>query len=186
MLNYCGSDMEQFIPMNAGLVKHSGRYGIKNIFCAYRAVNSNPPKTLLLNFTRYVSDINARYSIQIIYNNGNVQTATITNKIYTMEISDATDIFFYYYAEDSQSSLPFVFNVDYVMDEEVNYLGLFISIGVVIFVCLSCSIIFYKCGKMLMESANKREQERLRLVELHAHTHHIQNNENNNNIAIHT
>jgi hypothetical protein len=60
-------------------------------------------------------------------------------------------------------------------------MGLFISLGVIVFICLICSIFFYKCSRVMIENSNKRAQERRLRMALEALQtgNHLVENQNN-------
>jgi len=69
---------------------------------------------------------------------------------------------FYYFTRISFPRLPFKIDISNETSNSNNYLGLFISLGVVVFICLMCSVCFYKCSRIIIENANRRLDQRRR------------------------
>lgn len=68
----------------------------------------------------------------------------------------------HYFTRRSFTRLPFKLDISYETSNN-NYLGLFVSLGVVVFICLICSACFYKCSKIIIENAHRRLDQRRRL-----------------------
>lgn len=75
---------------------------------------------------------------------------------------------FFYFTKSSFAINPFNIDINYDDSKESNnYFGLFISLGVIVFVCLICSFFFYKCSRIFIENANRRlDQRRTRISQI--------------------
>ncbi len=69
---------------------------------------------------------------------------------------------FFFFSRSSYSKLPFNINISNESASTNNYLGLFISLGIVVFICLMCSFCFYKCSKIMLENAERRRIDQRR------------------------
>jgi hypothetical protein len=93
---------------------------------------------------------------------GNIQTEFIQSSWLQWTIQGVKRYEIYYYSSNFKYSSPFKISFDSPGNSGFNYLGLFISIGVLVFVCFVCSLIFYKCSRRIIE---QNQQNRLRRID---------------------
>ena len=86
---------------------------------------------------------------------------------------------FFFFTRRSFTRLPFKIEISNETSNTNNYLGLFVSLGVVVFICLICSVCFYKCSKIIIENSNRRLEQRRRLNINNPHLILIPNEEDN-------
>ncbi len=66
MKSYCGSLLMINIPFTLELPYSNGFYGLKNLYCRWTALNTEPSNVLLVNYSRYVREnIKSRLKIMI-------------------------------------------------------------------------------------------------------------------------
>jgi hypothetical protein len=163
MRNYCGGVLQKTIPMNIELVNNSGQYGARNLYCRWIARVPISAQTVNFNFTRYM-DTGDQYVLETFYTDGKSYFTPIEPKVISLEASQLMDITIHYLTSSSVQNLPFQIIITSSEQGYTNFIGLFISIGIIVLICIVCSIFFYRCSKVIMEN-NRRLQER-RALEL--------------------
>ena len=161
MRRYCGAFLEQPPPFTAQLTSFEFKYGTPNLFCQWQAINTNSSGfNLITNLTRYVFDQTDEFGIEIVYSNG----VDLIKDIQTTSFYDSEQfidhIYFYYFTIKAKNSLPFLLTFSNQSIIVSNYLGIYIAVGVVVFLCFVCSIFFYKCSRILIDRQNLRLRER--------------------------
>jgi hypothetical protein len=164
MRNLCGGIVSRPPPFTAELVNEGGRFGGKNLYCKFTAKNEEYARFLSINYTRFVNDADDLYSIQINYFDGRTFFQNIQTKSFNIIAENASSIIFHYYSNGFKTTSPFsaVFNIQ--DDEGQGYVGLGITIGVIVFICLICSLLFYKCSRVIIDNSNRQFQARRRIA----------------------
>jgi hypothetical protein len=176
MRNFCGGILEQNPPFNAQLIKINGYYGTKNLYCRWNALNDIPYKPIILNFTKYFSDISNIYSLEINYINGKTSTYNLQTKSFSVVLENVDNIYFHYFTNELTQDIPFTTKFDIeVTFYAQNLLGLYISLATIVFICLMCSFLFYKCSRIIIHNSNMRSRERSMRVNMEV----IENQVNN-------
>jgi hypothetical protein len=97
------------------------------------------------------------FEIEIISSDGRKSSQQVDSRSYAWSALNVDTLTIRYIGKGSYSFLPFSISVEY-KSSSMNYLGLFISLGVVVFICTMCSIFFYKCSKALIAKRRQRNQ----------------------------
>jgi hypothetical protein len=172
MKNYCGSILQKILPMTIELIDTNG-YGVPNIYCKWIAKVPTDSESVTLNFTRLVYSTLDKFSFETVYQDGGSrQYRNIISTQYVFPAEQLSQINIHYYTTVVHDDLPFTINIFSTEQGFSNFVGLFIALGVIIAVCVFCSIFFYKYSKVIIEN-NRRIQEQ-RANELAA----MNNNEN--------
>ncbi len=97
--------------------------------------------------------------MKINYSDGTIITKNLSSRferilsgVYSLELN--------YLSRVSYNNLPFTLLVYYNPNSPNSYIGLFISVGIIMLICVFCSFCFYKCSKKIVENANRRFEER--------------------------
>lgn len=100
--------------------------------------------------------------MQVTYLDGSIINKSLPARLEWI-LQGVISLKFYYFSRISFTRLPFRIDLSNDSSSSTNYLGLFISLGVVVFVCLVCSVCFYKCSRIIIENANRRLEQRRRM-----------------------
>jgi hypothetical protein len=166
MRNYCGGILTQTMPMSIQLVDNFGSYGAQNLYCRWIARVPDAAQSIMVNFTRYSYLPGDQFILQTLYEDGRSYYDTIQPKLYTLDANGVSDVTVHYLSSTKQAEQPFLIVIT-ASDQSYNsFVGLFVSLGVIVLICIICSIFFYRCSKMIIEN-NRRLQER-RALELAA------------------
>jgi hypothetical protein len=158
---FCGSLLEKSPPFTAELVENSNIFGANNLYCRWNAINPDSNRVITLNFTKFISNLGDQYAIEILYNDGTTIYHSLDTKSYLFSDKGVQNILFHYFSPRPKSALPFQITFDNNIIYSQSYIGLFISIGVILFFCIICSFVFYKCSKLIIDNSNRRFRERL-------------------------
>ncbi len=158
---FCGSLLEKSPPFTAELVNYQNIFGSNNLYCRWNAINSDPNRLITLNFTKFIANLGDQYALEIIYNDGTIKYRSLDSKSYLFSDNGIENIYFHYFSPKPKSSLPFQIIFDNNIIYSQSYIGLFISLGVIVFFCVLCSFIFYKCSKLIIENSNRRFRARI-------------------------
>jgi hypothetical protein len=166
MQDFCGDILENTIPMYAQLVPNSGKFGFTNLYCRWTAkIPEITESSVSVNYTRLTpSTLVDKIIIETIRSDRrDIYRSTLSNE-FVFSAEELEEIIIHYYTMDALEELPFVIDIYAIDKSTTNFLGLFIALGVIILVCIVCSVLFYKCSKVIIEN-NRRLQE-TRAIEL--------------------
>lgn len=162
MRNYCGGILEKNPPFNATLVQmKDGSYGTKNLYCRWNAINQDSLRYISVNFTKFHPALNDQYALEVQFSDGRTTNYTLQSSSFLISLQFVQNVYFHYFTAESKVSEPFNMEFEMDYDSSSNYLGLFISLGIIVFLCVVCTIIFYKCSRMIIDNSNRRMLERL-------------------------
>jgi hypothetical protein len=99
-------------------------------------------------------------ALELLFADGRIMFHNIDRDIFIWQSDNLISFTFHYYTENDYPSAPFNLILDYDTVGGTNYLGLFISLGVIFLSCLVCSFCFYKCSRMIAENSRRRENRR--------------------------
>jgi hypothetical protein len=181
MRNYCGGILERAPPMTAELVNINGVYGTKFLYCRWNLLNNDINKYIFLNFTKYSGSLDDEYAIEIFYSDGYVKRQNLLYQDYQFEDIGVENIYFHYFSSQKKNDLPFSMSMNHPNEKTKDYVAVFVSLGIIVFICLFCSLLFYKCSRIIIENSNRRLQERLPRVifEEIVNINSVRNNINN-------
>ncbi len=166
MQNYCGNDLTKTIPFSIELSRINMLYGTNNLYCKWTAIVPQDSPLIRLNYTRQLPSSTEQMTIEIIYSNGKSYSENIFPKEYLFTGDGISTINLHYITTSSKIKSPFSLILTIEDENYTNYLGLFVALGTVVFVCMVCSLFFYKCSKIIIEN-NRRWHER-RAIEIAA------------------
>jgi hypothetical protein len=171
MRNYCGGILTKTVPMTIQLVQNSGYYGAKNLYCKWKARIPASSQLVSFNFTSFVSSSD-QFMLESNSNDGKSYFTRIEPKSYFIAADQLLELNIHYLGYNAVTTLPFQITITSTEEGYTNFVGLFISIGVIVLICIICSIFFYRCSKVIIEN-NRRLQER-RALELAALSNNYQ------------
>jgi hypothetical protein len=161
MRSYCGGILEKGPPLTAELVNLNGIYGTKFLYCRWNLINEDTNKFLYINFTKFTGSLDDEYAIEIFYTDGSVKKLNLLYQEYYLEDIGVENVYFHYFSSQRKNELPFSMSMTHPSEKTKDYIAVFVSLGVIVFICLLCSLLFYKCSRIIIENSNRRLQERL-------------------------
>lgn len=165
MNKYCGKNLDGYVPIEASLQSINGVYGTKNLYCRWHAIKITD-KEMKINFTKIIPDLNDMYAMEVKFSDGRTVINGLSEQNTVISGNLISEVYFHYFTTNTKYNQPFYADFYYPDDSNFNYLGLFIALGVIVLVCIICSIFFYKCSRVIIENANRRLQERRARVAL--------------------
>jgi hypothetical protein len=161
MRNYCGGILEKTMPMHIELVPNNGYYGGQNLYCHWTARVYDKATLINLNFTKHpILPGNDIFMVQTHHSNGEYYNNTIEPKSYILDAYLLTELTVHYLSTSSVSIRPFQIDISQSGEGSTNLIGVYISIGVVVLICIIMSILFYRCSKAIL-IGNRRAQDRV-------------------------
>jgi hypothetical protein len=149
MRKYCGEVFDRFLPFEARLRQVSNLYGDKNLYCKWRAINTDPNKNINLNITKFFLESPEKYFIEIFYYDGTSNTYDFTSKYFYVTSTAINFIILHFYSPQKNPNLPFSASFEYAdgVSISINYLNIFIIVGLVILGCVILTIFLNRCSK---------------------------------------
>jgi hypothetical protein len=164
MRSYCGGVLDRPIPFLIELKPDDGVYGSPNLYCRWTTRVTDTVDTVTLNLTNYGSS--NQFILEAYYINRLPTVRSLSNGPFQIPADGLEEVILHFRMSRSFNLLPFSIDVSASDQGSANFVGLFIALGVIILICIVCSIFFYKCSKVIIEN-NRRLQER-RTLELAA------------------
>jgi len=149
MRKYCGEVFDRFLPFESILRLVSNYYANQNLYCKWRAINTDPSQNIKLNITRFSLNTADKYFIEINYYDGTSNTYDLTSKYFFVTSTSINFIVFHYYSPSKYSVLPFTASFQFADGTSItnNYFNIFIIIGLVILGCIILTIFLHRCSK---------------------------------------
>lgn len=170
------------LPLQAE-VKHKGNmYGSVNLYC-YWSINVESSKSLFINFTKNYSDDDEYFALQVIKDDSTEKIFYLEKETYTDSLESVQKIQFRYLMKNPKSEQPFLMSIAYIEDSIQSYMTVLIVIGVVICLCIVSCVIFWYCGRSMIQRNRNRNREQRRLRDEN-NSHSNSQNQNRNNPSI--
>jgi hypothetical protein len=164
MNKYCGNqekDLMTFTPMNFTLPEVNQEYGYPNLYCRWNFHNEDPLRAISFYFSnKYKKLSRFIFSMEMTYLDGRVLYHTVDQEKYIWDSQGLVQITIHFYTERSYYDLPFIFEMDYNSLSSPANIGLYVSLGVLFIAIISCSICVYKCKRLIVRNAIRRNNER--------------------------
>jgi hypothetical protein len=160
---FCGSENQilTFNPLNLTLPGVNDEYGFANLYCRWRYHNKDPKQAIAFYFRNLYNKLSRFiFSLEIMYIDGRVLYHTIDQETFVWDSEGLSVITLHFYTAKAYAGLPFILEMDYTTITSPTNIGLFVSLAVVFLACLACSVCFYKCSRIIVRNANRRNNER--------------------------
>ena len=162
---YCGNSNinfdEKIVEIN--LVKKDGKYGNKNLYCEYRYEPTSEEKNVFYKIKGMISSSFSYYmKVDLIIGNkdGNIDKIPLEN--FENEYDSLKSIKIQVYCERALSSNPFMIKIE--RNEVKKNYKIFISVGIIVLVCIICGVIVYCFSRKAAENARRRQRLFLELA----------------------
>ena len=162
---YCGNTNinfdEKIVEIN--LVKKDGKYGNKNLYCEYRYEPTSEEKNVFYKIKGMISSSFSYYmKVDLIIGNkdGNIDKIPLEN--FENEYDSLKSIKIQVYCERALSSNPFMIKIE--RNEVKKNYKIFISVGIIVLVCIICGVIIYCFSRKAAENARRRQRLFLELA----------------------
>jgi hypothetical protein len=149
MRKFCGEVFNRFLPFESPLRLVKNYYADQNLYCKWRAINTDPTQIINLNITKFNLDSPEKYFIEIFYYDGSSKVYEFTSKYFYVTSTAINFIILHFYSPKKTSYLPFTASFEYADGVRIstNYLNIFIILGLVILGCLLLTIYLLRCSK---------------------------------------
>ena len=162
---YCGNSNinfdEKIVEIN--LVKKDGKYGKTNLYCEYRYEPTSEEKNIFYKIKGMISSSFSYYmKVDLIIGNkdGNIDKIPLEN--FENEYDSLKSIKIQVYCERALSSNPFMIKIE--RNEVKKNYKIFISVGIIVLVCIICGVIVYCFSRKAAENARRRQRLFLELA----------------------
>ena len=162
---YCGNSNidfdERIVEIN--MVKKDGKFGNKNLYCEYRYEPTSEEKNVFYKIIGMISGSFSFYmKVDLIITNkdGNIDKIPLEN--YEIEYDSLKSIKIQVFCEQALSSNPFMIKIE--RNEIKKNYKIFISVGIIVLVCIICGVIIFCFSRKAAENARRRQRLFLELA----------------------
>ena len=156
---YCGNskinfDDEKTVEIN--LIKKNGKYGNENLYCEYYYEPTSEEKNVFYKIKGMISNSFSYYiQADLIMTNkdGNIDKMPLQN--FENEYDSLKSIKIQVYCKQASFSTPFLIKIE--RNEEKKNYKIFISVGIIVLVCIICGVIVYCFSRKAAENARRRQ-----------------------------
>lgn len=149
MRKYCGEVFDRFLPFESSLRLIDNFYADQNLYCKWRAINTDPTQNINLNITKFNLDSPEKYFIEIFYYDGSSNIYEFNSKYFYVTSTAINYIVLHFFSPSRTKNLPFTASFEYAdgVSISTNYLNIFIIVGLVILGCVIFTIFLHRCSK---------------------------------------
>lgn len=154
MRKFCGEVLDRVLPFEARIKKINNYYGDKNLYCMWRAINTDPTRIIQVNITNLNTNINNKYFVEVLYYDGSTSFYDLNSQYFYIDSQRVANITFHFHSPTLQNVLPFLATFEISAESiSVNYYNIFIIIGLVILACVILTVFFHRCSKIFARKA---------------------------------
>ena len=163
---YCGNsdinfDDEKTVEIN--LIKKDGKFGIANLYCEYNYEPASEEKNVFYKIKGMISGSFSYYlqaDLIITNKDGNIDKMPLQN--FENDYDSLKSIKIQVYCGQALSSIPFMIKIE--RNEIKKNYKIFISVGIIVLVCIICGVTVYCFSRKAAENARRRQQLFLELA----------------------
>ena len=162
---YCGNSNINFDEntVEINLVENNGQYGNSNLYCEYIYESASEEKNVFYKIKARTSSSYAYYiKVELIITNkdGNIDKKSLLD--FENEYDNLKNIKIQVFCEQELTSNPFIIKIE--RNEVKKNYKIFISVGIIVSVCIICGIIIYCFSRKAAENARRRQRLYLELA----------------------
>jgi len=163
----CGNSNINFDEktVEISLVKNDGKYGKKNLYCEYTYEPASEEKNVFYKIKGMISNSFSYYNkVDLIITNkdGSIDKKPLYN--FENEYDNLKSIKIQAYCERDSSYNTFIIKIE--RNELKKNYKIFISVGIIVLVCIICGVIVYCFSRKAAENARRRQRLFLELANL--------------------